>query len=154
MIGKYWINRRGRFTSGGASYPVLPYAMRKASMKSTLLYDKQFAVHQRVSIVCSLTTDPCIDLALRNELCFPKNEIKSNWISDKFYPYSPGLPHWHKYGVRYSTEYRSLWRHQMETFSTLLSLCAGNAPVTGGFPSQRGSNKHLWCFFVVSLKSC
>ena len=29
------------------------------------------------------------------------------------------------------------WRHQMETFSALLALCAGNSPVTGEFPSQR-----------------
>ena len=29
------------------------------------------------------------------------------------------------------------WRHQMETFFTLLALCEGNPPVTGGFPSQR-----------------
>ena len=29
------------------------------------------------------------------------------------------------------------WRHQMETFSALLALCAGNSPVTGEFPTQR-----------------
>ena len=29
------------------------------------------------------------------------------------------------------------WRHQMETFSMLLALCAGNSPVTGEFPPQR-----------------
>ena len=29
------------------------------------------------------------------------------------------------------------WRHQMETFSALLSLCVRNSPVTGEFPSQR-----------------
>ena len=29
------------------------------------------------------------------------------------------------------------WRHQMETSSALLSLCAGNSPVTGEFPSKR-----------------
>ena len=29
------------------------------------------------------------------------------------------------------------WRHQMETFSALLALCAGNSPVTGEFPAQR-----------------
>ena len=28
----------------------------------------------------------------------------------------------------------ALWRHQMEIFSTLLCLCMGNPPVTGGFP--------------------
>ena len=29
------------------------------------------------------------------------------------------------------------WRHQMETFSALLALCAGNSPVSGEFPAQR-----------------
>ena len=29
------------------------------------------------------------------------------------------------------------WRHQMETCSALLALCAGNSPATGEFPSQR-----------------
>ena len=33
--------------------------------------------------------------------------------------------------------YKSWWRHQMETFSALLVLCAGNSLVTGEFPSQR-----------------
>ena len=28
-------------------------------------------------------------------------------------------------------------RHQMETFSALLAICAGNSPVTGEFPAQR-----------------
>ena len=31
----------------------------------------------------------------------------------------------------------SWWRHQMETFSALLAICAGNSPVTGEFPAQR-----------------
>ena len=31
----------------------------------------------------------------------------------------------------------SWWRHQIETFSALLTLCAGNSRVIGEFPSQR-----------------
>ena len=31
----------------------------------------------------------------------------------------------------------SWWRRQMEAFSVLLALCAGNSSVTGEFPSQR-----------------
>ena len=40
------------------------------------------------------------------------------------------------------------WRHQMETFSALLTLCEGNPPVTGGFPSQRTVTRSdaEWCF--------
>ena len=38
------------------------------------------------------------------------------------------LPYWWPY---------PWWRHQVETFSALLALCAGNSLVTGEFPSQR-----------------
>ena len=31
----------------------------------------------------------------------------------------------------------SWWRHQMETFSALLAICAGNSPVRGEFLAQR-----------------
>ena len=31
----------------------------------------------------------------------------------------------------------SWWRHQMETFSALLVICAGNSAVHGEFPAQR-----------------
>ena len=29
------------------------------------------------------------------------------------------------------------WRHQMEIFSAILAICAGNSPVPGEFPAQR-----------------
>ena len=41
----------------------------------------------------------------------------------------------------------SWWCHQMETFSTLLALCEGNPPVTGGFPSQRPVTQSFDVFF-------
>ena len=37
------------------------------------------------------------------------------------------------------------WRHQMETFSELLALCAGSSLVTGEFPTQRPV---IWSFDV------
>ena len=36
-----------------------------------------------------------------------------------------------------AVQLRTWWRHQMETFSALLPLCAANSPVTGQLPSQR-----------------
>ena len=33
--------------------------------------------------------------------------------------------------------FQSWWRHQMETFSALLAICAGNSPVPGEFAAQR-----------------
>ena len=39
------------------------------------------------------------------------------------------------------------WSHQMETFSALLALCAGNSPVTGEFPTQRPMTRSFDVFF-------
>ena len=43
------------------------------------------------------------------------------------------------------------WRHQMETFSALLALCAGNSPVTDEFPSQRPVVRSFDVFFDLRL---
>ena len=43
------------------------------------------------------------------------------------------------------------WRHQMETFSALLALCAGNSPVTGKFPAQRPVTRSFDVFFDLRL---
>ena len=42
-----------------------------------------------------------------------------------------------KYWLCYKDIIRSWWRHQMETFSALLAICAGNSPGTSEFPAQR-----------------
>ena len=39
------------------------------------------------------------------------------------------------------------WCHQIETFSFLLALCAGNSPVTGEFPAQRPVMRSFDVFF-------
>ena len=43
------------------------------------------------------------------------------------------------------------WRHQMETFSALLVLCAGNSPASGEFPAQRPVTRSFDVFFDLSL---
>ena len=43
------------------------------------------------------------------------------------------------------------WRHQMEAFSALLALCAGNSPSTGEFPSQRPETQSFAVFLDVRL---
>ena len=40
----------------------------------------------------------------------------------------------------------------METFSTLLALCAGKSPVTGEFPSKRPVTRSFDVFFNLRLK--
>ena len=46
---------------------------------------------------------------------------------------------------------RAWWRHQMETFSALLVLYAGNSPVTGEFPAQRPVTRSFDVFFDLRL---
>ena len=41
----------------------------------------------------------------------------------------------------------SWWRHQMETFSAFLAICAGNSPVPGEFPTQRPVTRSFDVFF-------
>ena len=61
------------------------------------------------------------------------------------------INHLVEYLVRLSTPGRRLtpswWRHQMETFSALLAICAGNSPVPGEFPAQRPMTRGFDVFF-------
>ena len=43
------------------------------------------------------------------------------------------------------------WRHQMEIFSALLAICAGNSPVPGEFPTQRPVTRSFDVFFYLRL---
>ena len=44
------------------------------------------------------------------------------------------------------------WRHQMEIFSALLAICAGNSPVTGEFPTQRPVTRSFDVYFDLRPK--
>ena len=48
-------------------------------------------------------------------------------------------------------KYITRWRHQMETFSALLTICAGNSPVPGKFPTQRPVTRSFDVFFDLRL---
>ena len=61
-------------------------------------------------------------------LCYPHSSLL--WFTSS----SPGPFAW--------------WCHQMETFSALLALCAGNSPVTGEFPSQRPVTRRFGVFYL------
>ena len=48
--------------------------------------------------------------------------------------------------------WHSWWRHQMEIFSALLAICAGNSPVTGEFPTQRPVTRSFDVYFDLRPK--
>ena len=54
-------------------------------------------------------------------------------------------------GRRIDAGPHSWWRHEMETFSALLALCAGNSPVTGEFLAQRPVTWSYDVFFDLRL---
>ena len=43
------------------------------------------------------------------------------------------------------------WRHQMETFSALLAICAGNSPIPGECPAQRPVTRSFDVCFDLRL---
>ena len=45
----------------------------------------------------------------------------------------------------------SWWRHQMESFSALLAICAGNSPASGEIPTQRPVTRNFDVFFDLCL---
>ena len=64
-----------------------------------------------------------------------KNDFSSNYNSKDFPYITTAQPHY--------------CYHDMEALSTLLSLCEGNPPVIGGFPSQRDSNVDIWFLLLL-----
>ena len=53
--------------------------------------------------------------------------------------------------IRFSTPVTTWWHHEMETFSALLAICAGNSPVPGEFPAQRPVTQSFDVFFDLRL---
>ena len=45
------------------------------------------------------------------------------------------------------------WRHQIETISALLAICAGNSPVTVEFPSQKSMTRTFDIFVDLHLNN-
>ena len=76
------------------------------------------------------------------------------WRSD-FIPHFTGnylhSCHSHHITTRLLPNLNPWWRHQMETFSALLALCAGNSPATGEFSAQRPVTESFDVFFDLRL---
>ena len=53
--------------------------------------------------------------------------------------------------INYDSISRTWLHHQMETFSALMAICAGNSQVPGEFPSQRPVTRSSDVFFDLSL---
>ena len=87
---------------------------------------------------------------------------KINWLQMWSNPMHNKLRLWHHVNIvsvpilictgEWRLDRLSAWRrHQMETFSALLAICAGNSPVTGEFPAQRPATRSFDAFFHLRL---
>ena len=61
------------------------------------------------------------------------------------------MPHFWQKRLITSTLIGSWWRHEMQTFSALLALYAGNSLFYGEFPSQRPMTRSFDVFFDLRL---
>ena len=55
------------------------------------------------------------------------------------------------YSIKHTPQDTTWWRHQMETFSALLSLCVGNSPFTSEFSTQRPMMQNFDVLFDLRL---
>ena len=69
----------------------------------------------------------------------------------KCWTFNPGLNVKPCLSIWWLHQKASWWRHEMETFSALLVLCAGKSPVTGEFPAQRPVTRNFDVFFDLRL---
>ena len=74
------------------------------------------------------------------------------WINIKATNIRYWYPECHWKLKKCSVSLASWWRHQMETFSALLALCAGNSPVSGEFPAQRPVTRSFFFFDLHLVK--
>ena len=83
----------------------------------------------------------CISSRIARQTKFTSNELQ--WL---------GLKIGNRFNSRsHGCRVRAWWRHQMETFSALLAICAGNSPVTSELTAQRPVTWSFDVFFDLRL---
>ena len=80
----------------------------------------------------------------------PTNSPHKGLVRRKAPPCHDVIMNWRKTSGEITWNF-TWWRHQMETFSALLALCAGNSPVSGEFPAQRPVARSFDVFFDLRL---
>ena len=91
---------------------------------------------------------------------WPVNSPNKGPVTRKMFPFDDvimwsdlaSIFHGSSTGERESLIYKQPTKiRMMMSWTPLLTLCEGNPPVTGGFPTRWTSDEDIWCFFDVSL---
>ena len=110
-------------------------------------YDtKSHKVYMVSSILMHLSA--CGQIEILVQLIRPLTRQRTVWCCS-LYETPHSSPMVAIFGVFSST----WWRHQMETFSALLDICAGNSPVAGEFPAQSPVTRSFDALFDLRLKN-
>ena len=73
---------------------------------------------------------------------------RGQWVKlTKYTPTASSLLHWHRGNHRIPQ--CPWWRYQMETFSVLLAICAGNSPVTPVNSPHKGQWRRALMFSLI-----
>ena len=104
-----------------------------------------------ITSIKNARTEYPMQLKSYSRFCNYKSEIiwllHVRQVNDKLT--QPTGNHWLAASCRLTQ--RSWWRHQMETFSALLAICAGKSPVPGEFPTQRPVTRSFNVFFDLRV---
>ena len=83
------------------------------------------------------------------------SKVHTKFWSTFFFLNATSISYWYSYknhiDQRFEYSVLTWWRYQMETFSALLALCAGNSLVTGEFPSQKPVTRSFDVFLNLRL---
>ena len=158
----FWgVNGRGQIMSHKSKLKCFSNATRSRS--SLIEFMKHLANIPSLTwqlMICEMawfSRNPWLNLwwwVSTNKVCF-------TWLLYNTKGRRPAGPHWvcvcltvsrnHAVFLLYHYTIRSWWRHQLETFSSLLPLCTGNSPVSGEFPTQRPVTRSFDVFFDLRL---
>ena len=125
-----------------------------------------------IFVVCGRRHSPMSQVVKKSRRTYNamiNNFLQLSWITSlnqwfEFELYTPTLQvisaicysvnmasHVHRQASTWTNSDISGWRHQMETFAALLTLCEENTPFTGGFPSPRPVTRRFKFLFDLRL---
>ena len=103
-------------------------------------------------VKCIASRKPCsVKYVITIELKFMDEHdfkwFESKWSYQRFLIYEHTSGHFNRFELIRIRARITWWRHQMESFSALLAICAWNSPVPGEFPTQRPVTRSFDIYF-------
>ena len=135
--------------SNRPSFSTTDLSLKVCSDKDILIEIEIFSFQEDAveNVVCKMAAilfkTRCINMTLFLE-CMDRNQLRQPTL--KLIQFNPLMSVSH-----ISNLVSTWWRHQMEIFSALLAISAGNSPVTGEFPTQRPVTRSFDVFFHLRL---